>query len=43
MRAFVEIHGTRIRFSGIDAPERSQLCRGEHNLQHVRREGRERA
>jgi endonuclease YncB( thermonuclease family) len=25
----LEIHGTRIRLCGIDAPESSQLCRGE--------------
>ena len=25
----LEIHGTRIRLWGIDAPESSQLCRGE--------------
>jgi len=25
----LEIHGTRLRLSGIDAPESSQLCRGE--------------
>jgi len=24
----LEIHGTRIRLWGIDAPESSQLCRG---------------
>ena len=27
----LEIHGTRIRLWGIDAPESSQLCRGEDN------------
>src|SRR6202012_5847762 len=30
----LEIHGTRIRLWGIDAPESSQLCRGEDNLQY---------
>ena len=30
----VEIHGTRIRLWGIDAPESSQLCRGEDSLQY---------
>jgi len=25
----IEIHGTRIRLWGIDAPESTQLCRGE--------------
>ena len=25
----LEIHATRIRLCGIDAPESSQLCRGE--------------
>jgi endonuclease YncB( thermonuclease family) len=30
----LEIHGTRIRLWGIDAPESSQLCRGEHSLQY---------
>jgi endonuclease YncB( thermonuclease family) len=29
-----EIHGTRIRLWGIDAPESSQLCRGEDSLQY---------
>jgi endonuclease YncB( thermonuclease family) len=28
----LEIHGTRIRLWGIDAPEGSQLCRGEDSL-----------
>jgi endonuclease YncB( thermonuclease family) len=28
----IEIHGTRIRLWGIDAPESSQLCRGEDSL-----------
>lgn len=28
----LEIHGTRIRLFGIDAPESSQLCRGEDSL-----------
>jgi endonuclease YncB( thermonuclease family) len=30
----VKIHGTRIRLWGIDAPESSQLCRGEDSLQY---------
>jgi endonuclease YncB( thermonuclease family) len=30
----LEIHGTRIRLLGIDAPESSQLCRGEDSLQY---------
>jgi hypothetical protein len=30
----LEIHGTRIRRWGIDAPESSQLCRGEDSLQY---------
>ncbi|MGY4412449.1 endonuclease YncB(thermonuclease family) [Bradyrhizobium sp. LB7.1] len=30
----LEIHGVRIRFWGIDAPESSQLCRGEDSLQY---------
>jgi hypothetical protein len=28
----LEIHGNRIRLWGIDAPESSQLCRGEDGL-----------
>src|SRR3981081_277464 len=28
----LEIHGTRIRLWGIDAPETAQLCRGEDSL-----------
>jgi endonuclease YncB( thermonuclease family) len=28
----LEIHGTRIRLSGIDAPESTQFCRGENSL-----------
>jgi endonuclease YncB( thermonuclease family) len=28
----LEIHGTRIRLWGIDAPESTQLCRGEDSL-----------
>ncbi|MGY4501999.1 endonuclease YncB(thermonuclease family) [Bradyrhizobium sp. GM24.11] len=28
----LEIHGTRIRFWAIDAPETSQLCRGDDSL-----------
>src|SRR6202162_6057325 len=30
----LEIHGTRIRLWGIDAPESNQLCRGEDSLQY---------
>jgi endonuclease YncB( thermonuclease family) len=30
----LEIHGKRIRLSGIDAPESDQLCRGEDSLQY---------
>src|SRR3954462_9631319 len=30
----LEIHGVRIRLWGIDAPESSQLCRGEDSLQY---------
>jgi endonuclease YncB( thermonuclease family) len=30
----LEIQGTRIRLWGIDAPESTQLCRGEDSLQH---------
>jgi endonuclease YncB( thermonuclease family) len=30
----LEIHGTRIRLWGIDAPESSQLCRGEDSTQY---------
>jgi endonuclease YncB( thermonuclease family) len=30
----LEIHGTRIRLWGVDAPESSQLCRGEDSLQY---------
>lgn len=30
----IEIHGTRIRLWGIDAPEGTQLCRGEDSLQY---------
>src|ERR1700756_339982 len=30
----LEIHGIRIRLWGIDAPEGSQLCRGEDSLQY---------
>jgi hypothetical protein len=33
-RPALEIHGTRIRLWGIDAPESSQLCRGEDRLQY---------
>jgi endonuclease YncB( thermonuclease family) len=30
----LEIHGTRIQLWGIDAPESSQLCRGEDSTQY---------
>lgn len=30
----LEIHGTRIRLWGVDAPESSQLCRNEESLQY---------
>ena len=30
----LEIHGTRVRTWGIDAPESSQLCRGADSLQY---------
>jgi endonuclease YncB( thermonuclease family) len=30
----LEIHGERIRLWGIDAPESSQLCRGDDSLQY---------
>ena len=30
----LEIHGTRIRFWGIDAPESFQLCRNDESLQY---------
>lgn len=30
----LEIHGNRIRLWGIDAPESSQLCRGQDSLQY---------
>jgi endonuclease YncB( thermonuclease family) len=30
----LEIHGTRIRLWGVDAPESSQLCRGADSLQY---------
>jgi endonuclease YncB( thermonuclease family) len=30
----LEIHGQRIRLSGIDAPESDQLCRGDDSLQY---------
>jgi endonuclease YncB( thermonuclease family) len=30
----LEIHGARIRLSGIDAPESSQLSRGDDSLQY---------
>ena len=30
----LEIHGTRIRLWGIDAPESNQLCRGDDSIQY---------
>src|ERR1700738_5654916 len=30
----IEIHGTRIRLWGIDAPESNQLCRGKDSIQY---------
>ena len=30
----IEIHGMRVRLWGIDAPESTQLCRGEDSLQY---------
>ena len=30
----LEIHGRRIRLWGVDAPESSQLCRGEDSSQY---------
>src|ERR1700726_1359134 len=30
----LEIHGTRIRLWGIDAPESNQLCRDDESLQY---------
>ena len=30
----LEIHGTRIRLWGIDAPETTQLCRNDESLQY---------
>lgn len=30
----LEVHRTRIRLWGVDAPENSQLCRGEDSLQY---------
>jgi endonuclease YncB( thermonuclease family) len=30
----LEIHGTRIRLWGIDAPETTQLCRGDDSQQY---------
>jgi endonuclease YncB( thermonuclease family) len=30
----LEIHGSRIRLWGVDAPESDQLCRGEDSLQY---------
>jgi endonuclease YncB( thermonuclease family) len=30
----LEIHGTRLRLWGVDAPESNQLCRGEDSLQY---------
>jgi endonuclease YncB( thermonuclease family) len=38
----LEIHGTRIRLWGIDAPESNQLCRGEDSTQYLWSQGRER-
>jgi endonuclease YncB( thermonuclease family) len=35
----LEIHGTRIRLWGIDAPESSQLCQGDCRAKTVRRDG----
>jgi endonuclease YncB( thermonuclease family) len=32
----LEIHRTRFRLWGVDAPESSQLCRGEDSLQYQR-------
>jgi endonuclease YncB( thermonuclease family) len=37
----LEIHGTRIRLWGIDAPETDQLCRNEDSEHVVRAESRE--
>jgi len=31
----IEIHGTRIRLWGIDAPESTQLCRSDDSLQYL--------
>jgi endonuclease YncB( thermonuclease family) len=31
----IEIHGTRIRLWGIDAPEHDQLCRGDDSLPYL--------
>src|SRR5258706_2172816 len=30
----LEIHGTRVRLWGIDAPESAQVCRGDDSLQY---------
>jgi endonuclease YncB( thermonuclease family) len=30
----LEVHGTRVRLWGVDAPESSQLCRGDDSLQY---------
>lgn len=30
----IEIHGERIRFNGIDAPESRQLCRDEQSMEY---------
>jgi endonuclease YncB( thermonuclease family) len=30
----IEIHGTRIRLWGIDAPQGNQLCRGKDSIQY---------
>jgi endonuclease YncB( thermonuclease family) len=31
----LEIHRTRVRLWGVDAPESTQLCRGEDSLQYT--------
>jgi hypothetical protein len=33
-RRYARIHRTRVRLWGVDAPERTQLCRGEDSLQY---------
>src|SRR6202165_1201449 len=30
----LEIHGTRVRLWGVDAPESTQLCRGDDSIQY---------